>query len=230
MEQASRQVSKLKAKLPLNNLQQQDLKFVSELITYIGTINGRNELSVSLHDTFSSRFKIIVAQMPSITFDDIRQVELMCSRIKNISIDLQRGYFVVEAWKDGKEKKGGRKRERGLQEYQYDLPSTYNLKNVEDKDKAQVEGVLKMLIGMTELEFDIELESDARYYKLMLQNIELFHVDAVDSILERYRAFIPDVIVNYPAKQLCFNIRKTDTPLDKIAPLQKRKKVKVKHS
>lgn len=230
MEQASRQVSKLKAKLPLNNLQQQDLKFVSELITYIGTINGRNELSVSLHDSFSSRFKIIIAQMPSITFDDIRQVELMCSRIKSISIDLQRGYFIVESWKDGKEKKISRKRERGLQEYAYDLPTSYNLKSVEEKDKAQVEGILKLLVGMTQLEFDIKLESNSRVYKLILQNIELFYVEAVDKILERYRAFIPDVIVNYPAKEIIFNIRKTDTPLDKIAPVQKRKKVKVKHS
>lgn len=228
MEPTSRQVSKLKANLPLNNLAQADLKFVAELVTYIGTINGRNELSVSIHDTFSSRFKVIIAQMPSLTFDDIRQVELMCSRIKKISLDLRRGYFIVESWKDGKEKKTVRKRERELEAYSYELPTAYNLKSVEKKDKAQVEGILKLLIAMTQLEFDIELETTSRNYKLILKKIEIFEVESIDRILKKFKAFIPDVQVNFPAKSLVISVRKSDTPLDKLAPLHKRKKVKLR--
>ena len=152
----------------------------------------------------------------------------MNKRIKKISLDLQRGYFIVESWKEGKEKNFMGKRNREKEDYDYDLPTSYNLKNVEPNDKAQVEGILKLVIGMTELEFDIDLESQPRNYKLNLKNIEMFEVTAIDKILQKFKVFIPNVEVNFPAKYLSIFIRKSDTPLEKIAPIQRRKKVKLK--
>ena len=40
--------------------------------------------------------------MPEINIDDVRQVELMNSRIKSMQIDLVRGYLIIESWKIGK--------------------------------------------------------------------------------------------------------------------------------
>ena len=75
MAEAQRKISKLATKLPSSNLKAEDLKFVAELVQYIGVLNGRNNLSISIHDSFNSKYKVIISQMPSINFDDIRTLK-----------------------------------------------------------------------------------------------------------------------------------------------------------
>lgn len=224
MDSEQRKISKITSSLPASNLKPNDLKFCAELVAYIGCMNGRNDLSVSIHDAFASRYKIIIAKMPTLSFDDIRQVEMMNPRIKSITIDLNRGFLIVESWKTGKEKET-KKRRRETDDY-LDLPSSFDMKEVEENDRAQIEGILKIFVNATELEFNVELVQNSSHYDLVLSKIELLEITKIDSVLTKFKAFVTDVEIEYPKKVLKVSVRKTDSPLEKIAPFRRKLKMK----
>lgn len=225
MDQAQRKVSKIKDNLPANNLKQEDLKFIAELVSYIGVLNGRNQLSISIHDSFNSRYKVIIAKMPSINFDDVRQIEMMNKRIKSIIIDLSRGYLIVESWKHGKEREEKvKKRARENDEY-IDLPKSFKFEKVDKDDLPQIKGILQLFVNATELEFTIELKESNKDYEVLLKDMELLNITKIDSVLHKFKAFINQVHVDFPQKQLRVSVRKSDSPLEQIAPY--RRKVKL---
>lgn len=225
MAEAQRKISKLATKLPSSNLKAEDLKFVAELVQYIGVLNGRNNLSISIHDSFNSKYKVIISQMPSINFDDIRNIEMMNKRISTILIDLNRSYLIVESWKFGKEKKIKQKKRRRIDDEYTELPKSFNLKEVDKNDVVQVEGVLKLFLNATELEFSVNLQNNLNTYDLMLSKMEPLNVTSIDAVLTKFKAFITQVDINYPQKMLKVSVRKTDSPLEQVAPY--RRKVKL---
>lgn len=226
MAEASRKVLKIKENLPSSNLKSEDLKFVAELVAYIGCINGRNKLQISIHDSFSTRYKVIIAQMPEINIDDVRQIEMMNQRVKSIKIDLSRGYLIVESWKLGKEaKEKVKKRRREFDEY-VDIPKSFNLKTVDKNDIRQVEGILKLFLNATELEFNVQLNQTENSYNLLLSRLELLEITKVDTVLSSFKAFINQIYIDYPTKQLRVSIRKSDSPLEKIAPYRRKLKIR----
>jgi len=229
MDQTQRKISKIATKLPSSNLKQEDLKFVAELVQYIGVLNGRNNLSISIHDSFNSKYKVIISQMPSINFDDIRNVEMMNKRISSILIDLSRGYLIVESWKFGKEKKVAKKKRRRIDDEYTELPKSFSLKQVDENDVTQVEGVLKLFLNATELEFAVNLQINLNTYDLLLSKMEPLDITSIDLVLTKFKAFITQVDINYPQKQLQIRIRKTDSPLEQIAPYRRKVKMQKKN-
>jgi hypothetical protein len=229
MDQTQRKISKIATKLPSSNLKQEDLKFVAELVQYVGVLNGRNNLSISIHDSFNSKYKVIISQMPSINFDDIRNIEMMNKRISSILIDLNRGYLIVESWKFGKEKKVAKKKRRRIDDEYTELPKSFSLKQIEENDVTQVEGVLKLFLNATELEFAVNLQINLNTYDLLLSKMEPLDITSIDLVLTKFKAFITQVDVNYPQKQLQISIRKTDSPLEQIAPYRRKVKMQKKN-
>lgn len=228
MAETQRKLSKIANKLPSSNLKTEDLKFVAELVQYIGVLNARNNLSISIHDTFQSRYKVIISQMPSINFDDIRNIEMMNKRISSIQLDLNRGYLIVESWKHGKEKKVVKKKRRRIDDEYTDIPKNFDLKEVEQNDKTQVEGVLKLFINATELEFSVDLVNNLNNYDLLLSKMEPISIVSIDAVLTKFKAFVTQVDINYPQKQLKVTVRKTDSPLESIAPYRRKVKIQKK--
>ena len=225
MDQA-RKISKIATKLPSSNLKQEDTKFVAELVQYIGCLNGRNNLQISIHDAFHSRYKVIIAKMPLINFDDIRQIEMMNKRINQITVDLQRGYLIVESWKVGREKQAKiKKKRRRIDDEYIDLPKSFNLKKVEPNDVPQVEGVLSLILNSTELEFNVELQQNSTNYDLLLSKMEPLEITSIDAVLTKFKAFVHQVELDYPKKVLKVSVRKTDSPLEKIAPYRRKLKM-----
>lgn len=224
MEPQQRRISKITNNLPSSNLKSEDVKFVAELVQYIGVLNQRNNLQISIHDSFNSKYKVIIAKMPTINFDDIRQIEMMNKRINQIEIDLDRGFLIIESWKYGKEKKFVKKRRRLDDEYT-ELPKSFNLKDVEENDRTQIEGVLKLFLNATELEFSVNLINKTNAYDLLLSQMEPINIASIDSVLSKFKAFISQVNIDYPQKALKVSVRKTDSPLEKIAPYRRKLKL-----
>lgn len=225
MDAAQRKISRIKENLPTSNLKSDDTKFIAELVHYIGCINGRNKLQVSIHDSFNTRYKVIIAQMPEINIDDVRQVELMNSRIKSMQIDLVRGYLIIESWKIGKVgKTSKKKRGREIDEY-VDLPNSFNLDKVDKNDIRQIEGILKLFLNATDLEFNVKLEQTETSYEVILSRLEIMDISKIDTVLSAYKAFVNQIYVDYPKKQLRVLVRKSDTPLESIAPYRRKLKV-----
>lgn len=213
--------------LPKNNLGEKDNKFVTELVRYIGTINGREAIKLSIHDGFDTRYKLSLRKPPRLNLDDIRQIEMMNPRIIKIGYDFQRSMLIFEVWKHGKELSGN-KRERNDDDDFYDLPDSIKLDTVEETDKPQVTGVLKLLVNLTELQFDLDITRNTRVYNLVVSKVELLSQKSIDTILNKFKAFVSDVTFDFPQKQLIFIVRKTDTPLAKVVQTA-RKKVKIIH-
>jgi hypothetical protein len=207
--------------LPKSNLHEKDLKFVKEMTEYIGTINGRESLQVSIHDSFDSRFKVMMKNPPKMTMDDINQIKMLCAHIISIKVDLKRSCFTVEAWKENKQKII-KKRNRELDEY-IELPSTYKLKNVDITDRAQVEGVLKLIVSMTELEFETNVQPNGRDYNLIVSKLEAFEINSLDVILKKFRVFVTDISLDFPKNQLNITIRKSDATFNQIVTLPRKK-------
>ena len=226
-ENLPNKVLKIKENLPSSNLKSDDLKFVAELVAYIGCINGRNKLQISIHDTFATRYKVIIAQMCQINMDDVRQIEMMNSRVKNIVIDLSRGYLIVESWKIGKEttKEKAKKRRRDNDQY-VDIPNSFNLKSVQKNDLRQIEGILRLFLNAVDLEFNIELKQTENTYNLLLSRLENVEITKVDTVLNAFKAFINQIIIDFPAKKLRLSIRKSDSPLEGIAPFRRKMKIR----
>lgn len=225
MDASQRKISKIATKLPSSNLKAEDLKFVAELVQYIGVLNGRNNLSISIHDAFNSKYKVIISQMPSINFDDIRNIEMMNKRINCILLDLNRGYLIVESAKHGKEKQQAKKKRRRVDDEYTDLPKSFDLKSVEKNDITQIEGVLKLFLNATELEFSVDLQNNLNTYDLMLSKMEPLNITSIDAVLTKFKAFVTEVDINYPQKMLKICVRKTDSPLEKIAPYRRKLKI-----
>lgn len=228
MDTAQRKISKIANKLPTSNLKQEDLKFVAELVQYIGVLNARNELSISIHDSFNSRYKVIISQMPSINFDDIRNIEMMNKRISSIILDLNRGYLIIESWKHGKDKKLMKKKRRRVDDDYVDLPKSFNLDTVEKNDLVQITGVLKLFLNATELEFSVDLKNNVNSYDILLSKMEPINITSIDSVLTKFKAFVTQVDINYPQKELKVSVRKTDSPLEQIAPYRRKLKIQKK--
>tara|TARA_A100001015_G_scaffold284322_1_gene350647 strand:- start:1270 stop:1962 length:693 start_codon:yes stop_codon:yes gene_type:complete len=229
MDTSQRKISKITNKLPASNLKSEDIKFVAELVQYIGVLNGRNNLQISIHDSFNSKYKVIIAKMPEINFDDIRQIEMMNKRINEIIIDLDRGFLIIESWKYGKEKKSSSlKKRRRLDDDYTTLPKTFNLKHVDKNDTTQVEGVLKLFLNYTELEFSVDLQQTGNTYDLSLSQMEPISIISIDAVLTKFKAFINQVTIDYPKKALKVSVRKTDSPLEKIAPYRRKLKLQRK--
>lgn len=211
--------------LPKNNLCEKDNKFVAELVRYIGTINGRETIKISIHDSFESRYKISLRNPPRLTLDDIRQIEMMNSKILKIEFDFNRSMIIIEAWKDGRELTGN-KRDRIDDECFYELPTAINMDTVDESDKPQVGGVLKVLVNLTELQFNLDITKNTRVYNLIVSKVETLSINTIDVILNKFRAFVSDVTFDFPQKNIIFVIRKTESPLQKVAQIR-RKKVKI---
>jgi len=222
---ATQRVAPISVTLPKNNLNEKDSKFVSEMVRYIGTINGREAIKISIHDTFETRFKISLKKPPKLTLDDIRQIEMMNARIIKIEIDFSRSMFVLEAWKHGIEISGN-KRERTDVDEVYEIPDSCSLDNVGEMDIPQVQGVLKMLINATELQFDVDIVKNTRVYNMFVSKVEVLTIKTIDNIVNKFRAFISEVFFDFPQKKIIFVIRKTETPLEKM-PSTRRKRVKL---
>ena len=100
------------------------------------------------------------------------------------------------------------------------------MKEVEENDRAQIEGILKIFVNATELEFNVELVQNSSHYDLVLSKIELLEITKIDSVLTKFKAFVTDVEIEYPKKVLKVSVRKTDSPLEKIAPFRRKLKMK----
>ena len=91
-----------------------------------------------------------------------------------------------------------------------------------------MEGILKLFVNYTTLEFNVKLEQNVNSYVLMLSNMEELEMIKIDTVLRKFKAFITEVEIDFPHSLLRVTIRKSDSPLEKIAPVRKLLKIRKK--
>ena len=55
--------------------------------------------------------------------------------------------------------------------------------------------------------------------------MEPLDISSIDHVLNKFKAFITQVDIDYPQKQIKVCVRKTDSPLEKIAPYRRKLKL-----
>jgi len=206
-------------------LNDQDSRFVEEVIKVISSLDGASSMKLKIHSKFPTRFTMILCHPPKMTLDDINQILLMNDRIININADLPTGELKIQSFKHRDDSKN--KRKRAVAYDDVDLPGDYDLSMVDKRDRKHIEGILKNVLGMTTMEFTSEIKASASYYGLEISDIECLNVEYIASVVQKYRAFVTNSVFDFPQQKLSLKIRRNDTPITEIRAAP-RKKLKVR--
>lgn len=214
--------------LPKSNLHEMDVKFISETVKVVSNIDGANEMKLRVHDRLPSVFSLSVTRPPKMRPDDLRQLQMLTTRLKRIRFNFSANKLLIECWKHKREptEKKRQREEDDLFTIQA-LPENYNLEMVDKMDLKHVEGIISFMVQHTDLEFDIDIHTDVSNYRLLLSNLEIFEIKLIENLIKKYGAFISQIYFDFPKGVLELGVRRNDSPLDSIATVRPRKKVKV---
>lgn len=213
--------------LPRTGLHESDLKFIKETVKVISNIDGANEMKLRIHDKLPSVFSLTIQKPPKMRPDDLKQLQMLNTRLKNIKFDFHKNRIVLLSWKYKKEPQS-KKRQR---EYELTtsstLPSTYNLEMVDKMDLAHVSGIITHIIDSTELEFNLTINTSVRHYRLVFSKLEVFDIKMIELLIRKYGAFVSNIAFDFPKSVLELQIRRNDSELQTITTVRPRKRVKI---
>ena len=96
-------------------------------------------------------------------------------------------------------------------------------------DLPHISGIISYVIASTELEFDLNVHTDVKSYRLLFSNIEVFEIGMIETLIKKYGAFVSNIYFDFPKSTLELTIHRNDYPLDTITTVRPRKRVKLKH-
>lgn len=216
--------------LPKTSLHETDVKFITETVKVISNIDGANEMKVRVHDKLPSVFSVTINKPPKMTPDDLNQLQMLNTRLKKIKFDFDLNRLILESWKFKREPQT--KKRRREEEYfssNRTLPDTYNLEMIDKMDYSHVSGIILYMVESTEIQFSINIHTEATAYNLIFSQLEIFEIGMIEKMIKKYGAFISKIGFNFPNKQLELKIRRNDSQLDQITSVRVRKKVKLTH-
>lgn len=216
--------------LPKTSLHETDVKFITETVKVISNIDGANEMKVRVHDKLPSVFSVTINKPPKMTPDDLNQLQMLNTRLKKIKFDFESNRLILESWKFKREPQT--KKRRREEEYfasNRKLPDTYKLEMIDTMDYSHVSGIILYMIDSTEIQFSINIHTEASAYNLIFTQLEIFEIEMIEKMIKKYGAFISKIGFNFPNKQLELKIRRNDSQLDQITSVRVRKKVKLVH-
>eukprot|EP00942_MAST-04A_sp_MAST-4A-sp1_P008013 g8013.t1 len=213
--------------LPRTGLHETDLKFIKETVKVISNIDGANEMKLRIHDKLPSVYSLTIQKPPKMRPDDLKQLQMLNTRLKNIKFDFHKNRIILLSWKYKKEPQS-KKRPR---EYELTtsstLPSTYNLEMVDKMDLAHISGIIIHIIDSTELEFNLKINTSVHHYRLVFSKLEVFDIKMIELMIRRYGAFVSNIAFDFPKSVLELQIRRNDSELQTITTVRPRKRVKI---
>lgn len=214
--------------LPKTNLHEVDVKFVSEVVKVISSIDGASSMRLRINDKMPSTYTLSISNPPKMKSDPINQIKLLNSNVKHIYIDFNRQRLVIECWKFKKKPEEPKKRKRDTLDVSYNkLSSQYDLSTIDDLDKQHVEGIICFFVDNTELEFNISVRPSNADYRLSLMNLDKFESSITERLINKYGAFLNLLEFDFPQKRLILTVRRNDSRMETFTVV-KRKKVKLR--
>ena len=214
--------------LPTTTLHENDTKFISEAVTVISTVNGSNAMKVRVHDKLPSTYTITIRKPPKLTSNTLNQLQLLNSRLKQVTLDFNKNRLMFHSWKYNRnpiEKKRTREEEVYVSDT---LPKSYNLSMVDKNDKKHISGIVSHVIASTEMEFNLDVQADTSSYELVFTEIEPFDMKLIERMVQQYGTFLTEIVFDFPSSALCIHVRRNDCKMESITTLQPRKRVKLK--
>ena len=197
--------------LPKTQLHANDVKFITEAVKVVSAIDGANEMKLRVHDKLPSVFAMTISRPPKMVPDDLKQLQMLNQRLKRIRFDFNKNRLLLESWKFNKEpntKKRSRSEDMGI--YGTHVPGSYNLEMIDKMDLPHISGIISYVIASTELEFDLNVHTDVKSYRLLFSNIEVFEIGMIETLIKKYGAFVSNIYFDFPKSTLELTIRRND--------------------
>lgn len=177
-------------------LHESDLKFIQNLCSFLKTLDYK--LNVSIEDIHPKRFYINVKNPPKMILDNLKQIDMMSTRIRGCRIDFNKDEIKLDMMKHGNKKK----RSRDIEPV--DIPKHYDLKNVD----IHVRKIVSYLVAMTEMEFTLDLKKNPLDYDLYVTDMHNFTLQDILHVADKFSAFIDKLEIDFSKKNIHVNIKK----------------------
>lgn len=213
--------------LPKTGLHENDVKFIKESIKVISNIDGANEMKLRVHDKLPSVFSITIKSPPKMSPDDLKQLQMLNTRLRNIKFDFHQNRLILESWKYKSQPTSKKRRREDELSSSEPLPEAYNLEMIDKMDVAHVTGIISHVIDSTELEFNLSIHTEVESYRLLFTEMEVFTIRLIEKMINKYGAFVSNISFDFPKSMLELTIRRNDSELKTITTVRPRKRVKV---
>lgn len=210
------------------SLHESDMKFVNETIQVVSNIDGAKDMKLRVNDKLPSTFSAMLMRPPKMSPDDIKQIQMLNTRLRAIRFDFDNNRLILDSWKHKKEPDTRkRQREDDLLTTNTSLSDSYNLDMIDKMDLAHVRGILAYIVESTELEFDVNIHTDVDRYQLILTKMEIFEIKMIEALIKKYGAFVSKISFDFPKSALEICVRRNDSRSNAIGSMLPRKKVKL---
>ena len=85
------------------SLHESDMKFVNETIQVVSNIDGAKDMKLRVNDKLPSTFSAMLMRPPKMTPDDIKQIQMLNTRLRTICFDFDNNRLILDSWKHKKE-------------------------------------------------------------------------------------------------------------------------------
>lgn len=177
-------------------LHESDLKFVQNLCTFLKQLDYK--MNVDIQDIHPKRYYVNVKNPPSFKLDQLKQIDMMSTNVKDCVIDFGKDILKLDMMKHGNRKKRTRDIEPTM------VPTHYDLKEVD----VHLKKIISYMVAMTEMEFTLDLKKNPLNYDIYITDMEDFLLRDILYIVETFSAFVETLTVDFPKKQLHITIKK----------------------
>ena len=171
------------------------LKFIQNL-HFLKTLEYK--LNVSIEDIHPKRFYINVKNPPKMDLDNLKQIDMMSTRIRGCSLDFNKDQMKLDMMKHGNKKKRTREIEP------VDIPKHYNLKKVD----IHIKKIVAYVVAMTEMEFTLDLKQNPLDYDIYITDMQSFGLNDILHIADKFSAFIDKLEIDFPKKKCTLTLKK----------------------
>ena len=214
--------------LPKTNLHEVDVKFVSEVVKVISSIDGASSMRLRINDKMPSVYTLSISNPPKMKSDPLNQIKMLNSNVKKIYIDFGKNRLIISCWKYKKKPDEPKKRKRDTLDVSYNkLSNQYDLSSIDHLDIQHVEGIICFFVDNTELEFEISVKPSSTEYILALKKLDKFESDITERLINKYGAFLNVLEFDFPHERLLLSVRRNDSRMETFSVV-KRKKVKIR--
>ena len=191
----------IKKKPSLNNA---DKAFIDKCVRHFATVEGavRDQIRIRTTTRHAGRTICNVYGLPTVSKEDIDQLDVLSDRVQNVTINLPEQYIRVELCKEEGNARKKRRRGRGTTEH-----TEWKLDTVASEDRRHVKRILDAVEDFDELECQLTVEIEAGDgYQLNITPCESIKLTSVQKLARNYRSLIQSVSLDFPGKRLILSI------------------------
>lgn len=190
----------IKKKPSLNNA---DKMFIDKCVRHFATVEGavRDQIRIRTTTRHAGRTICNVYGLPTVSKEDVDQLDVLSDRVQNVTINLPEQYIRVELCKDeGNVRK--RRRGRGTSEH-----TEWKLDTVASEHRRHVKRILDAFEDFDELQCQLTVEIEAvDGYQLHITPCEPIKLTSIQKLARNYRSLIQSVAFDFPGKRLILSI------------------------